>query len=239
MRPRFSINLGIMFLVALMSTAAAGDKRRKEPPPQESAKVSVKLPTLALLGDTQASQDKGGLKISVAPVAYQTKTAYEYKTHRATPSFKEQLFSNHQPGSVFVERTRIPSRLVDPDRLRFTVILSNAMPRVFHGAGIVVQFNVAGKLSAVDELGYAELRNAIIPPRSEQQIEIYGPLLSSLPDHGNLGLFFYDVVTKTDNAGNVIEKQNFEWFYDYSVQLKEEEVQLDAPERIWVSAQNQ
>ena len=54
-----------------------------------------------------------------------------------------------------------------------------------------------------------------------------------------MGLFFYDVVTKTDNAGNVTEKQNFEWFYDYSVQLKEEEVQLDPPERVWVSAQNQ
>ena len=213
-------------------------KKSKEPPPPEIIKVSVKVPTLAPLPETKPSQDKGGLKISVAPVHYDVKTVYTYRNRPARPSFKEVFLVTRQPGDIFVERTRIPERVVWPDRLRFTVTISNQMPRVFHGAGIVVQFNVAGKLYAVDNEGYAELRNTIIPPRSEQQVEIYGPMLAALPDKGNMGLFFYDVVTNIDNAGNVTEKQNFEWFYDYSVQLTEEQVQLDPPERLWVTARN-
>jgi hypothetical protein len=29
-------------------------------------------------------------------------------------------------------------------------------------------------------------------------------------------------VTKTDVAGNITEKQNFEWYYNYTLQRKEE-----------------
>jgi hypothetical protein len=232
------INLGMIGLAAFLSITAAA-KGKKEQPPPESIKVSVKIPTLAPLGETQPLQEKGGLKISVAPVAYQVKTVYKNKDHHVFQTFKEKLLNACQPPAIFVERTRVPSQVIDPDSLRFAVVVSNQMPRVFHGAGIAVQFNVAGKLYAVDEAGYADLRNSIIPPRSEQQVEIYGPALSTLPDKANVGLFFYDVVTKTDTAGNVTEKQNFEWFYDYSVQLKEEDVELDPPERVCVTGKNQ
>src|SRR6266478_1056581 len=95
------INLGMIVLLGALSVAASAEKRRKEPPPPESVKVSVKIPTLAPLGETQPLQEKGGLKISVAPVAYQVKTVYEYKTRRATQSFKEQLLSACQPPAVF------------------------------------------------------------------------------------------------------------------------------------------
>lgn len=237
-RAKSSHKIVVIALVAVVSVTALSAKTKKEPPSPESIKVSVKIPTLAPLGETQPLQEKGGLKISLAPVTYQVKTVYQNKDHHVFQSFKEKLLNDCQPPSVFVERTRVPTRTIDPDRLRFTVVVSNQMPRVFHGVGIAVQFNVAGKVYAVDGAGYADLRNAIIPPRSEQQVEIYGPPLSTLPDKANVGLFFYDVVTKTDSAGNVTEKQNFEWFYDYSVQLKEEEVQLDPPERMCVVAEN-
>jgi hypothetical protein len=74
---------------------------------------------------------------------------------------------------------------------------------------------------AIEQTAYAELTNVIVPPRAQQQVNIDGPSLSVLPDQTTIGLFLYDVATKTDAAGNVTEKQNFEWYYNYGVQRKE------------------
>jgi len=40
--------------------------------------------------------------------------------------------------------------------------------------------------------------------------EVYGPGIKSIPSECTIGLFFYDVPTKTDAAGNITEKQNSE-----------------------------
>ncbi len=105
---------------------------------------------------------------------------------------------------------------------------------MFHGAGLVVQFNVAGKLVATDPRGFSEFANSIIPPRSQQQFEILGPDLNTLPDQGALSLFFYDVVTNVDSAGNVSEKQNFQWDFQFTAQLKEQEMEIPPPDRMWI-----
>ncbi len=95
--------------------------------------------------------------------------------------------------------------------------ITNKMPRVFRAMGSVVQFHANGRLQAVEQSAYAELTNAIVPPRSELQVKIYGPPISDLPDKGIVGLFFYDVPTKTDDASAVTEKQNFEWYFDLTM----------------------
>jgi hypothetical protein len=121
----------------------------------------------------------------------------------------------------YMETTETPGVQVVPERLEFIVKVNNKLPRVFRGAGIVVQFNVGGKLQAVEQQGYADLTNSIIPPRTEQEIKIYGPLLSSVPDQTTIGLFLYDVVSNTDQAGNITQKNNFEWFYTYATEPKQ------------------
>jgi len=208
------------------------DKKKRRDAPPEIVKVTAKLPTLAPMPETIPTQEKGGIKISVAPVTYQVKPDTMVEDRPANPSFSERLF-RPENAVGFGIRVYTPVLRVVPDRLRFSVLVSNQMPRVFHGAGTIVQFNVAGKLVAVDNEGYAALRTAIIPPRSEQQVEIYGPPLDTLPDQGTIGLFMYDVVTNTDTAGNVTEKQNFEWFFQYAVQLVEQEMSVSKPERLW------
>jgi len=76
-----------------------------------------------------------------------------------------------------------------------------------------VQFQVAGKTLHVDPSGFGDFLNAIVPPRSSQDIDIVGPAIADLPERATIGVFIYDVVTKMDEAGNIQEKQNFEWYY--------------------------
>jgi hypothetical protein len=128
----------------------------------------------------------------------------------------------------------MPDLIVSPDRLVFHVNISNQMPRVFRGSGIAVQFNVAGKIAAVDSSGYGDLTNIIVPPRGEQEITVLGPPIEGIPAPSTIGLFFYDVVTNTDQAGNVTEKQNFEWYFSYQTQTTDKEFSIPPPTKGWV-----
>jgi hypothetical protein len=59
----------------------------------------------------------------------------------------------------------------------------------------------------------------MIPPRTEEEIEIScGPASALKGTNGIIGLFVYDVVTKQNEAGVVTEKQNFEWYFNYTMQ---------------------
>jgi hypothetical protein len=229
-----SCTFALALVVCVASATGQGKKKAQLEP--TITKLSIKLPSMAPLQESPQLQDKGGLKISVAPVSYAPKVVMGSTTRRVNPGFKEALLQPHQSGDSFVERTWQPSLAVEPSRLRFQIHLSNQMSRVFHGSGIAVQFNVAGKTLAVDPAGYGELVNTILPPRGEQDIEIVGPEISAIPDPSTVGLFLFDVVTKTDSAGNVTEKQNFEWYFSYRCQLIEKNVEVPPPDRLWVHA---
>ncbi|HEU5415406.1 MAG TPA: hypothetical protein VFW31_16685 [Candidatus Angelobacter sp.] len=220
-------------LVMLACAVAQGYKKKPDPEPT-TAKLTVKLPSMAPLPETQQSQDKGGLKITVAPASYNVKEESLSSLRPVNPSFKEALLMPHQQTDVFAERSFTPLLKVDPDRLIFQVHISNQMSRVFHGSGIAVQFSVTGKTVAIDPSGYGDLVNAIIPPRGEQTILVLGPRVDSIPDSSTVGLFFYDVVTNTDTAGNVTAKQNFEWYFSYRTQQVEKEVSVPPAQRLWV-----
>jgi hypothetical protein len=123
----------------------------------------------------------------------------------------------------YIEKTKRPIISISPNQLKFSILINNLLPRVFRGAGSVVQFNTGGKTLTVGAENYSELSNVIIPPHQQTEVFIYGPALSQMPsEKTNLGVFIFDIVTKVDAAGNILEKQNFEWFFDYSTQRHEE-----------------
>ena len=144
--------------------------------------------------------------------------------HAAQPSGLAEAIGpqNDQP-RMYVEWVKETALTVSPDRVTFLVKINNKLPRVFRGTGTVVQFNVGGKLQAVSQEGYEPLTGIIVPPRTEQQIQITGPPVSSLSASNPLiGLFFYDVVTNISDAGVVTEKQNYEWYFTYTLESKTE-----------------
>lgn len=226
---KHAVLLAVALVVVTVNAAGA-----KQPAAPTKMKVTAQLPTFAPLAESNPTQEKGGLRISTAPVAYKVETALSFTNSRVNASFKENLLGPDITANHMIERTFTPIAKVSPDKLRFSVHISNQMSRVFRGAGTVVQFNVAGKLVSPDPSGYAELVNMIIPPRSEQIVEVYGPSIDTIPNTTTVGIFFYDVVTNTDAAGNITEKQNFEWYYQYVTQDTPTEVEVPPRQRGWV-----
>lgn len=190
--------------------------------------MTCKYPVFAALPESPERQEKGGVQIVVTPYPYECVKDSTTQILAATPTFKERLaasmsFGNERVPTRFIEKRTVPVLRVAPDRLRFKVRIFNQLPRVFRGSGIVLQFIVGGKAQTVDQALYGNLVTAIVPPRSETEIEIFGPQVNVLPDLGTVGVFMYDVVTNTDEAGNVTEKQNYEWYFTYSFQLVEDQ----------------
>ena len=198
------------------------------PQPPQLTTVSCNVPVITPLPETKETQSKGGLEISIAPFAYSVSRKMEVTNTPTEPEpvwerpDLERIQRETGRAMMVVVRTETPSLVVSPGHLSFTVKINNKMSRVFRGAGTVVQFNAGGKLLAVDQSGYGEMLNAIVPPRSELQLAVHGPKISELPVQGTLGLFFYDVVTDIDAAGNVKEKQNYEWYFNYTTRVVEE-----------------
>lgn len=198
------------------------------PPQQVTARVTV--PVVSPLPETQEAQEKGGLEIAVTPTVY-TAEKYEKTTTRQTsPSMGGILVASLATGGnaaqqIWVTVTKEQQLRVKPGRLQFSVRINNKLARVFRGQGAVVQFNVAGKLQPFGETDYKEFVDGIVPPRNESTFTILGPSIGSLPDQCTIGIYLYDVVTATDVAGNVTERQNYEWFFKYETHVVEQTVE--------------
>jgi hypothetical protein len=212
----------VLLFLAAASLSAVGCVQQT-PKPAPMATLQCDLPSITPQDETRAPQNKGGLQISILPVTYTAAHEDKIEMHQVSPQLADELIAGE--GYFYVERTTKPIVHAKPDQLRFLVNINNKMPRVFHGAGTVVQFNLDGQILPVDQRGYSSVQGAIVPPQQEQQIEIVGPPLSALKGRkGILGIFLYDVVTSQSDAGVVTEKQNFQWYFDYVLEPHEEQV---------------
>jgi len=188
-------------------------------PQIENITLKYKVPDIEPLKETSLNQEKGGILISIAPQHY---THVRKVRIEDVPSPGPLGGLIVTPGTRYFERRKIPYAIVEPDTLRFTVTIHNKLNHVFRGAGSVVSFNVDGKVMAVDEIGYRDFLNIIVPPQGQSQLKITGPLISSLPEKCVIGIFIYDVTTEVDAAGNPKKKSNYEWYFNFSTQLIEE-----------------
>jgi hypothetical protein len=211
--------ISIVSVVALaILTMISGCEVNSAPPPTVPVNLTVNVPTVTPQAETQNRQVKGGLEISIIPEPYKVEQqeVISYTEHPPT-DFDALWFGDH-PTYVYYTKTTKTIVAVVPDRLTFILHVNNQMARVFHGGGAVAEFKVGGQVIPVYEAGYAELENAILPPRSGLDIRIYGPKVSDLTTQsGIMGIFLYDLVTAQNEAGVVTEKQQFEWYFDYKM----------------------
>jgi hypothetical protein len=211
--------------------------KKKTPPPPAAPTVvtlTAQVPSLTPMAESEPSQVKDGLRITVEPESFQAEQAVRETAQQVPPPTKWGMTLMPAPNAVYIQHTYTPEIHVKPDKLVLHVRISNQLPRVFRGSGIAVQFNVAGKATNIDPSGYGDLVNVLIPPRGEQEVTIIGPDIASIPSPSTIGIFLYDVVTKMDQAGNITDKQNFEWYYSYQTQATQQDVSVPAPTAGWV-----
>lgn len=222
--------LGLALLTAGCDTTQQASKA------PQTRQISCKIPNITSMDGTTNSQSKGGLEITIVPATYKTVRADKHTITETEPNFGEQMLapsSAKRATMTFVQEETIPQLKALPSRLQFAVRVNNKLSRVFRGQGSVVQINVAGKLLPINRENYAEFMDGIVPPRNEAEFKIYGPSLDSIPEKGTIGIFIYDVVTATDSAGNVTEKQNYEWVFNYDSQLIQDTGEVSV-KRGWV-----
>lgn len=213
----------VAFLSLSLLTAAAGCATTPPPAPT-TVTMNCQYPVLSPMPETKENQTKGGVSVTVAVSPFQCVQQVRKTREQKPLSAVEKMMLNDRPAPT--QTTMTPYLQVVPERLKVTVRVSNQLSRVFRGAGTVIQFQLAGKTWASKQEDFAEFTNVIIPPRGEQMVELYGPPVESMPPQATIGIFLYDVVTKTDSAGNVTDKQNFEWFYNYSTQTQQDVGQI-------------
>jgi hypothetical protein len=237
MRVIQTVTLLSLLTVSIQGTAIA-EKKEQAPPPQPTVvSVEVTTPTIALTPESKSDVTKGGIKISVDTDLFTSNAELVPVETPFQPGFKEMF---HIPcvgergnnGMTFYIHSFTPQIVVKPKRLVLHLHITNQLPRVFRGAGAVVQMNIAGKSIHLNPEGYGDFINAIIPPRSSQDFDIVGPPLSDLPPRATIGVFLYDVVTKMDEAGNIKEKQDFEWYYSWATQTTTQDVTVPAPTKV-------
>ena len=199
--------------------------------PNQTVSITAKLPVIVALPETKEAQEKGGIEIAIVPVSYQAVKKTRTTTVQVQPTFGEQVAlslvtNGNSQSKVMIEQTNESHLTIDPPRLAFTVRINNKLNRVFRGQGAVVQINVDGKMLSFDHIDYKQFINGIVPPRNEASVSISADALSLLPEKGTIGIYLYDVITATDNAGNTIEKQNYEWFFSYTTKIVEERSEI-------------
>lgn len=225
---RTRMNL-IVLIPTLASLAFALGCQTPTAAPASSTSISCRVPTITPLPETNPSQEKGGLEITIVPANYKAARHEKHVITRIEPNFGEALLAppkDKRASMTFVREEFIPELKPQPGRLEFAVRINNKLARVFRGQGSVVQINVAGKLMPINRADYAEFVDGIVPPRNETQLKIHGPAVDSIPAKGTIGIFLYDVVTATDTAGNVTEKQNYEWYFNYETEIAQESAEI-------------
>lgn len=187
------------------------------PPPPPVTFRSWSLPRFVQASESNATQAKDGVTIAVTPVVFQV---------QKEETVSDGASSTMNTGAKYFCRTWTPTASVTPDRIAFTVTIVNGLDRVFRSAGAVVSLNLDSRAIAFDQSGIKEFLDVIVVPRGQAQVTVWGPPLSVLGRSGTVALFVYDVVTSVDAAGSATKKQNFTWYYSYTLESQSEAVPI-------------
>lgn len=228
----------LLLSVILLAGCAPMQTKHEAPTKPQTENLTCLTPDLSPLKQTKVYQVHGDIGISVASQTYECTLNKVEKLHRVKPTFSESMaasLSGINPNQmVMVEDVTRQEPKVEPSVLVFDLKINNKLNHVFRGAGAVVQINAAGKMIPVDQSAYESLTNAILPPRTEQDISIKGPPLSDLPDGATIGLFLDDVTTRTDAAGNPTRREHYEWYFHLS-RKKKELVGTIRKKKVWLN----
>lgn len=193
------------------------------PSPPPRATLNWIMPSFTPTAETQPIVAKGGVSLGATPAVYQRHIA-EVQRDSALGNMTPGInYSN--PTSWYIRSFR-PSVSVTPSDIAFTLTVINNLDRVFRSAGAVISLNVDGRTISFDQSGISEFLDVVLVPRAQAQVTIDGPPLSVLQPSGTIALFVYDVVVAVDAAGNPTAKENWSWYYTYTMDPQSQTVKF-------------
>jgi hypothetical protein len=220
--PKRFLSLALLWTVASLSGCASINKALQEAAAKNAARraaakapvqVQWRQPRFSAVPQSAARRPAGDLSVVATPVVYQKQMSETYS---------DTEIGRNTEGSVLYCRKYVPIARVGPPQMGFTLTIVNQLARVFRSAGSVISLNINGQDVAFDQSGIREFLDVMVLPGGRTQVTVWGPPLESLPDTGTIGLLLYDVVLAVDAAGNTTKKQNYDWFFTYSLETVSE-----------------
>jgi hypothetical protein len=236
-KPRLITSTGVLLLLAVIAGCAT---TASEPlPPPEDRTFTYEMPLIEPLEQTEELLTMGGVRISLAPQEIQVSERDYCQYEEIRASLRDLINLDLPPSGVTREthsefhEVRYRRPVVTTSSISFTATVTNQLERVFRGQGSVFQFSVGGRAIASDNVNYQQFLNAIIPPNGETQVSIRGPTLSSIGDDNTIAVNIYDIMVDTDEAGNVTQRDNAEWYYRVVREPREATVSGER-HRVWI-----
>lgn len=208
----------LIFISAIALNGCAGMFPPPEPvvPPQPVS-LRYMVPVLKPVDPAKQDQKQGGVQISLEPYTYTASVNVR----------REYIDANEIADSVDrqpVNMREMPTGAsISPPVVRFKVKVHNGLGHSLHLDGAIVSFRVDGSKVNIDKSRYEQFLGGILTPNDEGEYEIAGPDISTLKDGTTIALFLYDVPTALDAAGIPKKTGNFEFYYKFSLALKEDQ----------------
>ncbi len=195
-------------------------------PPEE---ISLQSPTLKPLNKEMEDQKKGAVHVSIAPFTYQASVQGIKEFMSGGGPYQGVTYNSNGTQSAYIyfqANGRYRNVVVlDPERVKFKVKLTNQLDHTIKLDGTLVQFRVAGVKVDVDKVNYSDFLNGILTPGEENEFVIAGPPIANIPAGTTVALLLYDLVTKTNAAGEPTQRSKFEFVY--KLRWKQEMVQVE------------
>lgn len=175
----------------------------------EPLNVSYDLPVVEPIEQTKQSVVKGNVTITcqIKPFKAEKKEEMTKNITYADP---------YKPGYDVYEIKKTPYYEVYPDRIWFSVTVKNNGERILKLKDVAIVLLVDGVAYKIPEEVLQEWVTGMLVKGFEKTYNIAGPFLSGLSNEKIIYLSINDVPISYTDAGEIIRKENFEWYYKFS-----------------------
>ena len=208
----------VVFLLASASSRelSYSDKTYEDPRKNAGTKdvdISYELPIIKPASQTKQMQTKGGVTVSCE--------VNNFVVDRKLSEERNPTFADgNKPGYDLFEITRKPSYDVSPNDITFKITIKNNQDRVLKLIDVPIVMIVDGTQYSIPNDYLLEWKNALVVKGFSKDYAIKGPQIKGLNNGKAVYISINDVPTSYDRAGNVTNKENFEWYFQTSLETK-------------------
>lgn len=173
--------------------------------------LQIQIPSIEIDRKTVQLQQKGGIVVSCEVVPHSVE--FNHSTGR------DIFYSDpSSPGFDIFEVRNTPVAEIYPNNLQFKIKVRNNQDRLLKLWEVPIILNVNNIQTNLTGTQLEEWNGAKIAKGFEHEFTIHGPKLSGFKNLNSIYIAAHDIPVLYDKAGNITEKQNFEWIYNVKME---------------------